>query len=451
MAGKRFGVESTNWSGLIALGEPFQGGGTEPIAEIDGDWQVPAVTPTTPNAASATWIGIDGVADTSLIQVGTIQTSGGGKTSYSAFYEMLPASAVIINQPVAAGDEIAASIRTLGGSNWNISITDSQGVTTKWKSSFDVTYSTPGDTAEWIEEAPMVGGSQATLADFGSVQFTNLNLMSSIAPTSYPLLPVSLANANTGVVIAYPGPYDAGTDSFPITYGTPTPSVQSVSPAQGSTSGGTSVNINGDYLTGASSVTFGGVPVPFVYNLDNSITATSPPGAAGTVNITVTTPGGSSVGSFTYVAPPPPPPPTSPGSSSGYDLVGRDGGVFVFADRGAVSSARFRGSTSMFRTSWAWWPPPMISGYFLVGSDGGVFAFGDAPFQGSLPGERVHINNVVGIVPTANDRGYFLVGSDGGVFTFGTLHPSWARCPVGASTSTTSSGSPPTPTHRATG
>jgi len=30
----------------------------------------------------------------------------------------------------------------------------------------------------------------------------------------------------------------------------------------------------------------------------------------------------------------------------------------------------------------------------------GVFAFGDATSQGSLPGVGVHLNNVVGAVPT---------------------------------------------------
>ena len=39
-------------------------------------------------------------------------------------------------------------------------------------------------------------------------------------------------------------------------------------------------------------------------------------------------------------------------------------------------------------------------GYWLVAADGGVFSFGDAQNQGSLPGLGVHVNNVVGAVPT---------------------------------------------------
>ena len=39
-------------------------------------------------------------------------------------------------------------------------------------------------------------------------------------------------------------------------------------------------------------------------------------------------------------------------------------------------------------------------GYWLIGSDGGIFAFGDAGFVGSLPGDTVHVTDVVGAVPT---------------------------------------------------
>ena len=59
------------------------------------------------------------------------------------------------------------------------------------------------------------------------------------------------------------------------------------------------------------------------------------------------------------------------------------------------------------------------TGYWMVGSDGGVFAFGDAPYLGSLPGLHVHVDNIRAVVPTADGKGYWMVGSDGGVFAFG--------------------------------
>ena len=44
-------------------------------------------------------------------------------------------------------------------------------------------------------------------------------------------------------------------------------------------------------------------------------------------------------------------------------------------------------------------------GYWMVGNDGGVFAFGDAGFVGSLPGLKVHVDNIVGVVPTSDSQG----------------------------------------------
>ena len=59
----------------------------------------------------------------------------------------------------------------------------------------------------------------------------------------------------------------------------------------------------------------------------------------------------------------------------------------------------------------------LSTGYDLAGSDGGVFVFPlGQPFGffGSLPGLGIHVNNVVGLVPTNDYHGYDLAGSDGG-------------------------------------
>ena len=41
---------------------------------------------------------------------------------------------------------------------------------------------------------------------------------------------------------------------------------------------------------------------------------------------------------------------------------------------------------------------PTFSGgsYWLFGKDGGVFAYGGAPYEGSLPGQGVHVTDIVG-------------------------------------------------------
>ena len=90
----------------------------------------------------------------------------------------------------------------------------------------------------------------------------------------------------------------------------PAPTVTGVSPSSGSTTGGTPVTITGAALTGASSVQFGNTAATAVtVNGDTSITATSPAGQAGPVDVTVTTAGGTSAANpndkFTYTSPPP--------------------------------------------------------------------------------------------------------------------------------------------------
>jgi hypothetical protein len=73
------------------------------------------------------------------------------------------------------------------------------------------------------------------------------------------------------------------------------PMVTKVNPAKGPVGGGTSVSISGTNVTGALSVKFGATEATgFTVNSGGSITAISPTEPAGTVDVTVTTPGGTS-------------------------------------------------------------------------------------------------------------------------------------------------------------
>ena len=93
-----------------------------------------------------------------------------------------------------------------------------------------------------------------------------------------------------------------------FTLATPTaPSVTGVTPISGLTSGGQSVTITGSNFTGATGVSFGGVAASsFTINSDTKITAITPALGAGTVDVTVAIPNGSSATStadqFQYVA-----------------------------------------------------------------------------------------------------------------------------------------------------
>lgn len=87
----------------------------------------------------------------------------------------------------------------------------------------------------------------------------------------------------------------------------PPPTLTSVSPATGITTGGTSVTLTGTGFTGATGVTFDGLAASFTVNSPTQISATTPAHAAGAVSVVVTTPNGfNPVNSlFTYVVPPP--------------------------------------------------------------------------------------------------------------------------------------------------
>jgi len=185
------------------------------------------------------------------------------------------------------------------------------------------------------------------------------------------------------------------------------PTVTSVDPAKGPSSGGNSITVYGSDLAGASGVTFGSTPASFTVNPTGSITAVVPPGAGGsTVNVTVDNADGSSrevVGDlYTYTQP-------------GYWLTASDGGIFTFG------LTAFFGSTGGVHLN-----QPVVGmaataddrGYWLTASDGGIFTFGDAPFYGSTGGTVLN-RPIVGMAATPDGRGYWLVASDGGIFTFG--------------------------------
>jgi subtilase family serine protease len=122
------------------------------------------------------------------------------------------------------------------------------------------------------------------------------------------------------------------------------PTVSSVSPSSGSTSGGTSVTINGSGFTGATAVTFGGTAAAGVsVKSDTKITATSPAHGAATTNVRVSGPGGQSAvvtpaDQFTYALPKAVPVVSSVSPSSGSTA----GGTSV-----TITGSGFTGATAV--------------------------------------------------------------------------------------------------------
>jgi hypothetical protein len=198
---------------------------------------------------------------------------------------------------------------------------------------YDVTVTTPGGTSAMTssdkftyEAVPTVTGlspSSGPLTAGTAVTITGTNFTGAsavnfggTAVTTY------IVNSSTSISAAAPagtaGPVDV-TVTTPVGVSTlsqpadqytyyAVPTVTSISPLAGPVGGGTTVTITGTGfagLTGAAAVKFGATnATSYTVNSTTSITATAPAGALGAVDITVTTPGGTSATSsndqFTY-------------------------------------------------------------------------------------------------------------------------------------------------------
>jgi hypothetical protein len=116
-----------------------------------------------------------------------------------------------------------------------------------------------------------------------------------ITPNSgYSVASVLVDGVSQGAIKTYTFSNVQATHTISATF-VAAPTVTGISPTNGPIAGGTSVAITGTGFTGATAVKFGTIAATsYTVNSATSITATSPAGSAGTVDITVTTPGGTS-------------------------------------------------------------------------------------------------------------------------------------------------------------
>jgi len=151
------------------------------------------------------------------------------------------------------------------------------------------------------------GGGSTTYTGSADVtwDFTGAVVTYSVPATGSTVPGFSATDANGNQL------YDSGSSAFLLLAAgfTPAPRVTAVSASQGPASGGTSVTITGTGFTGATQVSFGATPAAaFTVVNDNSVTATAPAAPAGTVDVTVTGPGGTDtttpIDLFTFVAAP---------------------------------------------------------------------------------------------------------------------------------------------------
>ena len=179
-------------------------------------------------------------------------------------------------------------------------LSDVQGISAG--SQFSLAFGPPAPTVAGVSPTagPQAGGTTVTIAGSNMAEATAVRFGSSSA-TSFT---VNSATSITAVSPAGTGTVDvtvtapAGTSSTRsadrFSY-VPAPTVTGIKPIEGPESGGTSVTITGTNFTGATAVRFGSSKATSVtVKSATQISAKSPPGS-GTVDVTVTTVGGTSV------------------------------------------------------------------------------------------------------------------------------------------------------------
>jgi hypothetical protein len=154
--------QSTNWSGYAKTGT---------FTTATATWNVPTVTTSSSNKYSSDWVGIDGYNNSNLIQTGTEQDTVGGRASYGAWWEILPASETRINMTIHPGDSMTGTITKGSGSSWTMKLTDNTSGATF---STSKSYSGPADSVEYIQEATEVGGTISSPPSLSKTTFSGL-------------------------------------------------------------------------------------------------------------------------------------------------------------------------------------------------------------------------------------------------------------------------------------
>ena len=186
-----------------------------------------------------------------------------------------------------------------------------------------------------------IGFTAVTAVAFGSTPAPSFSIHSdtSITVTAPAALP-----GKVDITVTTPSGTSGTHKADAFTYLVVPTVVSAVSPTSGATTGGTTVTITGRNLKGTTIVYFGSAPASsFRIDSDTSITAISPPEAAGKIEVWVTGPGGTSIkrrqDRFTFVAKPPPPPTVSAIRPSSGPTTG---GTAV-----TVTGTNFTGATSV--------------------------------------------------------------------------------------------------------
>ena len=196
---------STNWSGYAATGSTYY--------SVSASWTQPAVTCAAGETSySSFWAGLDGDISRTVEQTGTDSDCVNGTPTYYAWYEMYPKLSGRIAIPVAAGDEISASVTATPDGSFTLTLSVNGTSQTITGSNRHAALS----SAEVITEAPSSNhGPRGTLglADFGTVSFSGVTV-DGVAFSA--VSPVEITMVSGATVKAQPSALNDG--SFSVTW-----------------------------------------------------------------------------------------------------------------------------------------------------------------------------------------------------------------------------------------
>jgi hypothetical protein len=208
--------QSTNWSGYADVACS-----TCSLRYVAASFTMPSVNcKNSPDGSFASFfVGLDGIGDSTVEQIGTTAGCSGGTASYLAFYEMFP-SAPVGFTGISPGDAISVAVYFNAATNhWQLGLTDlTTGGTIATAQACPSGSTCRNHSAEVIGEAPSSSsGAVLPLADFGqanneAVQVTSLNgthgaLTSNSLWTTDSL---TMVNSTGSATLAAPGPTFGG-------------------------------------------------------------------------------------------------------------------------------------------------------------------------------------------------------------------------------------------------
>ncbi|GCB43150.1 IPT/TIG domain-containing protein [Streptomyces sp. NL15-2K] len=313
-------VTGTNLSGATAV----RFGGVAASFTVDSSTRITAVAPARAPGA----VGV------------TVTTPGGTSNALTFTYAAVPSvTGLSPNQgPQTGGTTVTVTGTSLsgatavrfGGVAASFTVDSSTRITAvapaQAAGAVGVTVTTPGGTSNAADpnaffyyvappsltglaplSGPKAGGTTVTLTGNDLLGATAVRFggvaASFTVDSSTRITAVAPAQATGAVAVTVTTP---GGTSNPVEYVyLNDPLLASLAPDQGSVHGGTVVTLTGSDLAATTGVTFGAVPATFTVASPTQITTVAPPGLAGPVSVTVTTPAGTSNGlTYTRIAAP---------------------------------------------------------------------------------------------------------------------------------------------------